>query len=432
MRRSDIKKGTIGVIAFSILFFVVISIVWLTRTPSDNKEDELTAETAGWSDTLTNKASDYDALRPMEREIERFMDRWNIRGMSIAVSRNDSLLYAKGLGWADKEAGKRMEANNIMRIASASKLITATAIMKLVEEGKVSLDSKVFGPDGILNRTDFTNAIRDKRMEDITVGQLLRHQGGFTLGAGDPMFNTKDIMAAKHLSKAPDNYELTKIVLGRRLGFSPGAGRRYSNFGYMLLSLVIEKLSGKSYWDYVYNSLLKPSGCTGFRPATNYYEERNPREVKYYAPDDERIEEFNGSGRMVTRAYGGANINGLMGAGGWCASAAELCRFVASIDNHPGIANVISSSSIDSMTAHSDKEKICLGWTDSDASGKWMRSGTLASAHALIERFPNGECWVITTNSGVWTGHHFTSEMNRLITRLRARYDSVFPKRNLF
>ena len=50
---------------------------------------------------------------------------------------------------------------------------------------------------------------------------------------------------------------LTKIVLGRRLGFTPGAGRRYSNFGYMLLSLVIERVTDMNYWDYIREAVLE-------------------------------------------------------------------------------------------------------------------------------------------------------------------------------
>ena len=84
------------------------------------------------------------------------------------------------------------------------------------------------------------------------------------------------------------------------------------------------------------------------------------------------------------------------------------------------------------MTAHEDDEKVCLGWTESDVNGKWSRSGTLSSAHALIERFPDGECWVITMNTGVWTGFRFTRDMSRLIERLRCRYSNQMPSRNLW
>lgn len=434
MKKSNIRKSTRYIILFCVVVFAIMSLYSTMR--KGKTEMHVNHEHRGkeWSDTISNASSQVEALVPMEKEIERFMQRWNLRGMSLAVSRDGRLLYTKGFGMADVEAGEPMEANSRMRIASASKLLTAAAIMKLVEQGKVGMDTRVFGDSGVLKRRDFTQAIADKRMFQITVGQLLRHQGGFTLGAGDPMFNTVEIMKAKKLDKAPDNDELIKIVGQRRLGFQPGAGRRYSNFGYMLLSKVIEKVSGKTYWDFVKDELLTPAGCTGIVPATNYYEDRHPGEVKYYSPDAERVADFSCPSRMVDRCYGGANINGLMGAGGWVSSAADLCRFVAAIDGNPNFPDVLKKESVVAMTVADteDNGKQCLGWTDSDPRGKWSRSGTLSSAHALIEHFPDGECWVITMNTGVWTGFRFNRDMSRLVERLRGKYSPLFPKKNLF
>lgn len=434
MTRKDIKNGTILIIAVCVVAFIIISILQTCRMRkiSDSLENKENANLTAWSDTLTNKASDIPVLGPMDAEIQRFMQRWELKGVSFAVMRHDSLLYTKGYGWADLEANRPMEAGTILRIASVSKLITATAIMRLIEQGKLSINSRVFGPGGILNDTAFTNAIRDPRMTDISVDHLLRHKGGFTLGAGDPMFNTKDIMKVKHLTTPPDNHKLTCIVLGRRLGFAPGSGRKYSNFGYMLLSLIIEKVSGKSYWDYVQENVLLPAGISNFRPATNYYAERHQNESRYYPADGELFEEFNGSGRLVTSVYGKSNVNGLMGAGGWTGTAAGLARLVAAIDGEPGVKDIISPQSVAAMTAFDRNDKLCRGWGTVTEDGRWDRTGTLGSTHALVERFPEGDCWVIVTNSGVWTGHRFSAELKRLIERLRQRHSADLPRRNLW
>ncbi len=421
-------------ILFSMSVFILIHIHYLfgvscTKSPEKHVEAKSGVR---WSDTLSNRASFIASLDPMDNDIERFMRKWEIKGISFAVTRHDSLLYAKGYGMADVSAGKTMDASTIMRMASVSKLVTAVGIMKLCENGKLSLDSKVFGEDGILNDTVYTNAMRDPRMRDITVDHLLRHKGGFTLGAGDPMFNTKDIMAVKRLTTPPTNEELTKIVLGRRLGFTPGAGRRYSNFGYMLLSLVIERVTDMNYWDYIREAVLEPAGAYQFRPATNYYADRHDKETRYYPPDNELVEEFNGSGNMVERVYGGSNVNGLMGAGGWVASAADLARLVAAIDGEPGVKNILSDESISTMTSYDEKENMSRGWGEISPDGRWRRTGTLSSTHALVERYPQGDCWVILTNSGVWTGHHFSRDLQRLIERLRSRYGNELPRRNLW
>ncbi|MDE5674983.1 MAG: beta-lactamase family protein, partial [Muribaculaceae bacterium] len=306
MKKSDIRKGTIRIMGFSLAVFVIIHLIYV-YCPVTEEPDNAVADASGrvaWSDTLANSMSEIAELKPMDAEIERFIRKWEIKGISLAVTRHDSLLYAKGYGLADHLSDEPMDASSIMRMASASKLVTAVGIMRLCEDGKLGLDTKVFGDGGILNDTSYTNAMRDPRMLDITIDHLLQHKGGFTLGAGDPMFNTKEIMAVKHLSSPPSNEELTKIVLGRRLGFTPGNGRRYSNFGYMLLSLVIERVTGKSYWDYVKEEVLDPAGAYQFRPATNYYADRHARETRYYPPDNELVEEYNGSGKMVERVYG--------------------------------------------------------------------------------------------------------------------------------
>ena len=153
-----------------------------------------------WHDTLSNKASTTAALEPMDRKISRFMDKWDLRGMSVAVTRHDSLIFAKGYGWSDEKFGIALEANQVMRIASSSKLITAVAVMKLCEEGRLSLDSKVFGEKGVLNDTIYSNAITDERLYELTVDHLLVHKGGFATRYGDPMFNIRDIMVADSLA----------------------------------------------------------------------------------------------------------------------------------------------------------------------------------------------------------------------------------------
>lgn len=137
----------------------------------------------------------------------------------------------------------------------------------------------------------------------------------------------------------------------------------------MLLSLVIERATGQNYWEYVRKEVLEPAGINNFQPATNYYTQRHANETKYYGPDTVKVKEFNGSGRMVDRVYGGSNVNGLLGAGGWVASAAGLARLVASIDGMPQVRDILSPGSVQLMTYHDGEEKYTRGWTDSDGKG---------------------------------------------------------------
>ena len=385
-----------------------------------------------WHDTLSNKASTTAALEPMDRKMSRFMDKWDLRGMSVAVTRHDSLIFAKAYGWSDEKFGIALEANQVMRIASSSKLITAVAVMKLCEEGRLSLDAKVFGSKGILSDTIYSNAITDERLYELTVDHLLVHKGGFATRFGDPMFNIRDIMTADSLTEAPRGADLARRVLRRRLMAAPGEIRRYSNFGYMLLSLVVEQAAGKDYWDYVMNDLLGEVCSGGFYPATNYLSERYDCESCYYAPDTVMVEEYNGSGKMVPRVYGGTDVYGLMGAGGWVASAPAIARLVASIDGDNRVPDILTAKSIALMTEYNEESAMCRGWSHIEKDGSWLRTGTLYSAHSFVKHFPDGECWVIVTNTGVWIGHNFVRQLTQLVENMRAEYGAVMPKQNLW
>lgn len=385
------------------------------------------------NDTLTNSMSDSPQLEDMENKIKRYLLRWEINGAQIAVTRNDSLLYVKGFGWADMEKKLEMQPSNIMRLASVSKLLTAVGVMRLAEAGTLKLSDHVFGPKGILNDTAFTNAIKDQRYLDITVEQLLRHKAGFTTGAGDPMFSTRYIMMQNRLTTPPDNNTLMKILLKRRLGFTPGTAKRYSNVGYTLLSMIIEKKTRMSYEDYMRKFVFEPAGCYDFHIAGSYEKDRRRNEVKYYMhKGSEPVYEYNNSGRMVEKCYGENDIPNLKGAGAWCASAAELSRLVASIDLLPGVKDILSKKSVEFMTREMPDHDFSIGWNFCPKGRPWIRTGSLSGTSALVLRYPDGECWILITNTSTWKGHGFSNDTMRLFERLRQENRDKFPKRNLF
>ncbi len=385
------------------------------------------------NDMLDDTLSAYPELDGMDGRIERFMKLWEIKGASLAIMRNDSLVYAKGYGYADEEKGEKMTSGHILRMASVSKLITAAGIMVLQERGQLSLQDTVFGEHGILNDSLFTAAIREKAKFGITVEQLLRHQGGFTNSRGDPMFSTRDIIRQFGLDGAPDHETLVRCVLSRPLGYKPGTWQKYSNFGYLLLSMIIEKTSGTDYETFIQENVLHPAGCYDMHLAGNYYEDRFPNEVRYYMhAGSELCEEYNMSGRLVERCYGANDIHALSGAGAWCGSPAELGRFVASIDGRAEIPDILSAESIAAMTEYFDSETYSLGWNDTKPDGEWTRTGTLGGTSALVKYFPDGECWIMITNTSTWKGPGFTRNTEALFRTCRELYSSSLPACDLF
>ena len=305
--------------------------------------------------------------------------------------------------------------------------------MKLRDMGKVKLSDKVFGPQGILNDTFYVNSIRDKRYFDITVEQLLRHKAGFTNYAGDAIFSTRYIMQQNHLTTPPDHRTLLRIVLKRHLGYTPGTAQRYCNIGYTLLSLIIQKRTGMSYERFMQKFVLEPAGCYDFHIAGNYLKDRRHNESIYYMhSSSEPAAEFNNSGRMVVRCYGENDITTSLGAGAWVASAAEVCRLVAAIDGDPTVPDVLSRQAVSMMTQEMPDHQFSLGWNFTPKRGPWIRTGSLVGTAALILRYADGECWVFITNTSTWKGHEFSKDTMALFEKLRKKFGSKMPKRNMF
>ena len=383
------------------------------------------------NDTLTNGMSDIPELEGLDRKVRAYLRKWHMKGASLAITRGDSLVYAKGYGWADEENGIEMSPRNILRMASVSKLITAAGIMVLHDRGDLNIQDTVFGPSGILNDSIFNSLIKDRNYHKITVEHLMRHQGGFRR---DPLFSSRDVKHQLGLDHAPEADDFYRVVLNRRLKFAPGSWQSYSNFGYLLLSQIIEKVSGMPYEDFIRNEVLRPAGCYDMHIAGTYYEDRRDNEVRYYTHegDGKYIEEYTDSGIMVERCYGGNNIPLLSGAGAWCGSPAEIARFVASIDGRPEVPDIITPESVELMTGYYDKDTFSLGWNDTHPAKGWSRSGTLSGTTALVKLFPDGECWVFISNTSTWKGPRQAKYTDALFRQCREFYSDKLPRRNLF
>lgn len=379
---------------------------------------------------ITNEDSELKITQRFDRIIRNFMNKWEIKGASFALMKNDRLIYSKGYGYADEESGVPMDVMHVFRIASVSKLITAVAIMKLQEEGRLHLQDYVFGPSGILNDSVYLT-IKDPRTKNITVEHLLRHQAGYSISYGDPMFCPVAIARKMNVSPPADLTTMIRFVLSRRLSYTPGTSTAYSNISYGILSKVIEKVSNQDYESYIKKHILLPAGCYDMHLGKNLYEDKLPNEVKYYEVSNaELIPACDGSGELVPRSNGGNNIEELYGAGGWVASPAELLRFLAVIDDNPTIPDLLSSASIEYMTQNVDNG-LPIGWIETNATGEWVRTGTLAGTSALLKKQRDGYAWVFLTNTSSWKGSRFPHYINATVSRAMTTVNE-WPERDLF
>ena len=379
---------------------------------------------------LTNEMSDFDGCEKLDRAIERFMRANAVKGASFAVMNDDKLLYAKGYGYINDSDSIPCTVKNIFRIASVSKLITAIGIMKLKEDGRLQLSDKVFGSNGILNDSVYLN-YKDKKLEMITIDDLLRHRGGFRSPHGDPMFNAKTVAGflKKELPLSTRDYVEYATRVGLR--WKPGTSSRYSNLGYLILSSVIEKLSGSRYEEYIKNNIFEPLGIYDIHIAENFPEDRDEHEVYYYdGGNSDFTEAYDGSEDWVEKANGGNDVKALLGAGAWVASPVELLKLVAAVDNIDYRPDILSFESIEEMLTP-QKNLIPIGWSKVTKK-EWFRSGNMSGTNALIKKEPNGYIWVFVTNTSSWKGPKFYLEINSNIRRALNKVKEWPQGRDLF
>lgn len=185
-----------------------------------------------------------DDLRSrMDGYVRQYADAELFSGV-VRVTKADSVVYENAFGFADRALGVRNTVQTKFQIASLSKPITATAILMLAEQGKLSLEDTLqkFVPD-------FPNA------DKITIEELLTHYSGLGDAAAQPDYNDwsrfpqTTAALVEHAKKVPANS-------------APGTGYFYSNSNYHILAFIIEKVSGESYGDFLAQRIFKPAMMT--------------------------------------------------------------------------------------------------------------------------------------------------------------------------
>ena len=238
-------------------------------------------------------------------------------GAAVEVVRKGGVIVKKGYGKADLELDVPMSERNVFRIGSITKQFTAAAIMRLVDKGKLALDADVreLLPDAPLHG------------QKVTIAQLLTHTSGLKTYNDLPAF--RDYVALP-LTRA----ELFKMLADQPFDFPPGQKWRYTNSGYWLLGLVVEKVSGKSYRDFLRDEVFARAGLTH----TSYCDDDAivPNRARGYSPDGPRLR--NAKFFDTTRPFA---------AGALCSTVDDLVRWAQALAS----GKVVSPASFAKMTA---------------------------------------------------------------------------------
>jgi CubicO group peptidase (beta-lactamase class C family) len=194
---------------------------------------------------------DVSSVDDFERYVESIVKTGDPPGISVAIVRDTGLVYAHGFGWADRPHERIARPETVYQWWSITKVFTATAVLQLVEAGKVELDSPVE------HYLDFFKPKNAKDYEPATVRQLLSHSAclndvGMSIVGWihfDPAERRPQLQFAEEKLR-----EHGKIVC------KPGSQGRYSNLGYIVLAALIEKVSGQRYETYVQEHIFEPLG----------------------------------------------------------------------------------------------------------------------------------------------------------------------------
>jgi CubicO group peptidase (beta-lactamase class C family) len=184
------------------------------------------------------------APRMQEAEIERLMGRYqgDVPGASLLVIRDGETLVRRSYGLSDLDSGRRAEPATNYRLASVTKQFTAAAVLLLAEDGRLDIDDK------LRRWLPSLPAVADR----ITLRQLLTHRSG--------LIDYEDVMAEDTTVPLRDADVLRLLEGQQATYFEPGSEYRYSNSGYSLLALVVERASGESFQSFLRRRIFLPLG----------------------------------------------------------------------------------------------------------------------------------------------------------------------------
>jgi CubicO group peptidase (beta-lactamase class C family) len=240
-----------------------------------------------------------------------------VAGMTIGVRRGGDVLLLRGYGRADVEQGVQAGAETVYRIGSITKQFTAAAVMQLVDQGRIDLEASVsdYLPDFPLQG------------HDVRVHHLLTHTSGIVnyTGLGETFWSQSTLDLTHD--------EMVAIFANEPFDFAPGEDYLYTNSGFYLLGMIVERVSGVPYDEYLDQHVFGPLGMRG---SSYCHEDRIiPRRAEGYSQRD---------GQLVNDAYISMNTPGAAGA--LCSTAPDLLTWSLALRE----GRVVSEASYRAMT----------------------------------------------------------------------------------
>ncbi len=301
---------------------------------------------------------------------------------NVLISQNDKIIYKKSFGDADAENFKKNTENSIFRIASVTKPLTAVGIMKLVDQGKLTLETPI--------STYFPNFIPDFSKK-ITIRHLLNHSSGMQANVGRIDDQGNGLMPGENPITLNELFEKFK---DSKLKYEPGTGYEYNNFGYTLLAHIIENVTKLSYSDYMEQAVFEPANMKN--TAVNGYKVLNQRAFPYSGLG---MNEFKKLTNSIHSSWiiGAGNINSTTG---------DLYNFMKALEN----GKLLNPASVDKLYSLTQSRGVNdseygLGWRIENKGGeKWINhTGLLPGVTSIIGSLPQKNVKIIILSNATST-----------------------------
>lgn len=321
-------------------------------------------------------------ITTVNNKVTAFMSTYNIPGASLAVSKNGKLVYIKGFGKANTTTGELVTPAHRFRLASVSKTFTGVAILKLVQDGKLNLDAKVFGTGGILG-TDYGTPPYNTNLSNITVKHLLQNvSGSWGAATGGDVIDQNPTYTYKQF--------FDWVINTRPNPNAPGTVYDYSNVNFVLAGRIIEKVSGKTYINYIKEDIMTPIGGTQTEMSGKTEAEKKAKEVSYYGQGADANYVYN---IAFPRRDGDAGI---------MTTATDLIRLVNAIDGSATRPDILNAANLTLLTTPSAVySSYACGIGIWSAENVWFNYGSLPGTRTAFMRNANGVCAVLLLNSRV-------------------------------
>jgi D-alanyl-D-alanine carboxypeptidase len=199
-----------------------------------------------WAGTVSAGDGDADIAARLDAAVDRAIADADFSG-ALMLMRGDQVVYRRAVGQAERVFGAANRIDTRFNVASIGKMFTATAVLRLVEQGRIDLDAPIvrYLPDYPARAV----------AEQITARQMLSHSSGVA--------NYWDAIAEKPSQAFVEARDYLPLIADQPLEFTPGERLGYSNGGFVVLGLIVEALTGETYADHIRRTIFEPLGMSG-------------------------------------------------------------------------------------------------------------------------------------------------------------------------